>query len=116
MLWGLTEKSTFFHCRDAHKPPPRLNGYWRVVQRQGSDGAYGDWDFVGFMPDYLERLLRAAGFDVEPTLRLWHQRGWMLARSKNTSHTRPASAANDRAFPERAYWLESLRDLSRQSF
>lgn len=79
---AVAEKGTFFHCHDANKPPPRFNGYWRVVQRHGADGTYDDWDSIGFMPDYLERLLRTAGFDVEPTLKLWHQRGWLVAGSK----------------------------------
>lgn len=38
----------------------------------------GSWQWIGFLKDRIATVLRDAEFDVESTIRLWRDRGWLL--------------------------------------
>jgi len=36
------------------------------------------WEYLGFLPHRLKSLLEEGGFEPEPILRTWKERGWLL--------------------------------------
>jgi len=68
----------------------QTDGYGNV--RPPADGWAGRWDkekweYIGFLPHRLKAILTTAGYEPEPILRLWRDRGWCVV-DENRSTTR----------------------------
>ena len=59
----------FFPTNSSNKPSA-WTGHWK--DRNNA------WEFLGFVPEALEKVLTPAGFDNDETLRTWRGRGWLL--------------------------------------
>lgn len=77
--WANSNRNAFWHPQLVRHPP--LNGWagrWDFeVGQAGSEDELGKYDWIGYFPNQLERILRVAGFDPDATLRTWEERGWL---------------------------------------
>lgn len=61
---------------DSHIQPDRTQhpvawlGQW-VVQTSGN------WEYIAFLPSTLQRLFKEAGFEYDPVVSAWKDRGWL---------------------------------------
>jgi hypothetical protein len=58
--------------RGRFEPAGGWAGHWG-----GSPGAPNAWQFLGFIPDRLSRLLQEAGYDPDAVVSTWKDRGWL---------------------------------------
>ncbi len=84
---AVSEKATFWGCHDSNHPPPRFNGFWRTQTITVDGEQVDDYPYIAFFPDYLEQRLKAAGFDFEATVKLWHDRGWLVVTANEQRRT-----------------------------
>ena len=68
--WVAANEGTFHGRRSGSQHPPQ--GGWAGRWRSGQD-----WDFVAFYEPRIEHVLREYGFEPEPILRTWRDRGWL---------------------------------------
>lgn len=72
--WAHSHPQSFFgrHLTDMDErlkiPPAGLSGRW---------DSKDDWEFIGFYPTVLDRVLREFGYKSESVLEGWKHRGWL---------------------------------------
>jgi putative DNA primase/helicase len=72
--WATGHQSEFFGRHDTHDGHHHSpHGGWA-----GRWDASPHWAYLGFLPDRLKEVLTAGGFEFEPTILNWHDRGWLL--------------------------------------
>jgi hypothetical protein len=76
--WACAHADHFFdpedRGHDRNKPPSTTGwaGHWT-----GSRTMPGAWQFLGFIPERLCAILKAAGHDPDAILSSWKDRGWL---------------------------------------
>jgi len=80
--WSIANQQKFFgrHKADANGNP--IEPFGGFV---GRFDAVEQWTFIAFLRKPLCELLEKFGHDVSATLRVWSERGWLLADSKGRS-------------------------------
>lgn len=68
--WAVANRESFHGQRSGSQHPP--HGGWAGRWNSGSN-----WEFVGFSEPRIEHVLRDFGFEPEPILRSWRDRGWL---------------------------------------
>lgn len=96
MGWATAHQAEFYqpHGREVGEPQPfgGWAGVWpsdtapKVIP--GSEGKLKGWKFIGFLPHRLVEVLREGGFELEPVLRTWRDRGWLKQSEEKTGVTR----------------------------
>ena len=78
--WAVAQRRHFWSATGTTTDGPFRGIDGRVPIHDGWMGrwdAADDWDFIAVFPQPLRRVLKEEGFDVEATLRVWRQRGWI---------------------------------------
>lgn len=81
--WAMGHRTHFYGRQDVDN-----NGN----RRTPSDGLAGRWDedddwaYLGFFPHRLRPVLESAGYEPEPILRLWRDRGWLKLDPDGKQH------------------------------
>lgn len=57
---------------DARSPSGGWAGKW------DSDADGDGWNYIGFLPHKINAILLEAGFEPEPVIRTWKDRGWLM--------------------------------------
>jgi hypothetical protein len=82
--WACSHQDEFFGRREASKSRPNGGwvGRWDGDHAPGSSGSLGApkdaWSFLGFFPARLRKILVETGYEYEPTVQGWKDRGWLL--------------------------------------
>ena len=77
--WAVAHRNHFFHqnCSESAEPHGGWAGRW---ERDGGivlPGKSSKWKYIGFMPSVLSQVLEQGGFDADPTIRQWKEKGWL---------------------------------------
>lgn len=73
--WCSSHREEFFSQRppNAGAPSGGWAGRWDTDGRSRGDNQ----EFIGIYPHRVKEVLRGLGFEVEPVLRMWRDRGWL---------------------------------------
>ena len=79
MGWAVANRENFFHhnCTAGEQPHHGWAGRWDRDGEVKPPGVNGQWEYVGFMPKTLGKILGEGGFEVDPTVRTWKDRKWL---------------------------------------
>lgn len=74
--WAQGHQEEFFGRRDEGRGQPHAGwaGRWDV----GGPTHQSQWTYIGFLPDRLKVVLAEGGFEPDPVVRGWKERGWLL--------------------------------------
>ena len=73
LSWAHGHRERFLgHAAGAQTPLGGWAGRW------DSAGGQGGWEYIGFLPHVIGRILQESGFEAEPIQRLWRDRDWLL--------------------------------------
>jgi hypothetical protein len=78
--WACSHPDQFWDPAAPHRDRGRFEpaagwaGHWG-----GCPGSPSAWQFLGFIPDRLSRLLQEAGYDPDAVVSTWKDRGWLHA-------------------------------------
>lgn len=82
--WAVAHQDEFFGRRQDKQGQPHSGwaGRWDGDQLPGYIGPAGSpkepWEFLGILPACLRKILKDAGYEYEPTVQGWKERGWLL--------------------------------------
>src|SRR5205085_387182 len=77
--WAMTHPEDLLGRRDGKGAPANgWAGHWNRDQ-------ISPWSFLGLIPARLRKILTDGGYEYEPTVQGWKDRGWLLVdRSDKT--------------------------------
>jgi len=73
LSWAHGHRHHFFGSGGQHVPSSGWAGRWDVGRGPG-----GDWRYLGFLPNVLDKILTEGGFEPAAIRRLWWDREWLL--------------------------------------
>jgi hypothetical protein len=80
LSWANAHTKSFYRSdKTVTQPNDGWAGRWEItgIENFNEEDQYESWEWVGFLPHVLERLLRDQQFDPNPIIRTWKDRGWL---------------------------------------
>lgn len=79
--WATAHPERFFGRENVDRSEPHDGwaGYWPVAHKGRP------WEFIGFIPQKLERILAEGKFDVEAIMRTWADRDWLVTTTEGST-------------------------------
>lgn len=89
MGWAVSHRSNFFHLGSPESEQP--HGGWAGRWDHDGDPPVPNttptaWEWVGFIPGVLTKVLEDGGFEVDPSIRTWKDRGWLKVDGGRNQH------------------------------
>lgn len=88
--WAAGHQSEFWgrHMIDNSMNPRTMSEGWAGKWDKGDD-----WRYIGFLHHRLKSVLTAAGYEADPTIRLWKDRDWLMTDPGRPSLTAKVDGA-----------------------
>lgn len=81
MEWAHAHVNEFFdsNSMESQQPVRGWAGRWDRTTFLGN----ASWEVISFFPEKLKEVLQDAGFEFDPILRAWRDRGWVVQDADN---------------------------------
>jgi hypothetical protein len=95
MEWAVSHQDDFFPqpvAARSRQPSDGWAGVWeqeRLCNTSSPEPEVRDWDYIGFMPSRVEKILRGGNFEPQEIIRLWYDRKWLrVSKERGVERTR----------------------------
>ena len=88
--WATAHPDQFFANESKlEQPHGGWAGRWDRLRSVNDDNdSAAAWDWMGFIPQQLEKILREGGFEPQSSIRSWKDRGWLQCTTESSGAIR----------------------------